>query len=393
MPILVWSGFLVSLLLLMGLARLSLWGAMFAGAAVLGLFSLPLSRMGMALFSVISDPSVLLLGLVVGLIPLIGAAMEERGHMESLVENLRIGRRAFFGVGPALLGLLPMPGGALLSAPLLERSGGAPPPLRAAANVWFRHALLLVYPISSSLIATAKLAGLDVWQVIPYQLPALALTLVLGHIFLLRKVEGGWDYKGGFSPRGLLVPLGIILVAPAMDLALKQLTALPVPELATVAGVGTSLALAGRGIPLRGWGPLIWGAKPWRYALIVLGMFTYLEVFEASGAPGLLAGLNLPPLALGVGVGAALGLATGRIQAPAAIVVPIYLAQHKSLSPWGFAVIYFAVYLGYIMSPVHPCLAVSVEYAGTTLQKVLKSLLFPAAIALALVAVAGIWLL
>lgn len=393
MPTLVWSGFLLSLVLLMGLARFSLWGAMFAGATVLGLFTLPLGQVGLAVVSVLSDPSVMLLALVVAVIPFIGGALERNGHMEALVANLRIGRRAFFGLGPALLGMLPMPGGALLSAPLLERAGGAPPALRAAANVWFRHALLLIYPISSSLIATAKLAGLDVWQVIPYQFPAMGVTVVLGYLFLLRRVGGGMEYDGQFSAQGLLVPLGIILIAPALDFALKQLVPLPVPELATLAGVGVSLALAGKGIRAKEWLSLAQVAKPWRYALIVVGMFTYLAVFNRSGAPQLIAGLDLSPLALGVGIGAVLGLATGRIQAPAAIVVPVYLAQHGGLSPWGFAVIYFAVYLGYILSPVHPCLAVSVEYAGSTLGGVLRTLLAPASAALALVALAGLWLL
>ena len=55
--------------------------------------------------------------------------------------------------------------------------------------------------------------------------------------------------------------------------------------------------------------------------------------------------------------------------------------------------IYFAVYLGYILSPVHPCVAVSAEYAGSTLGGVLKTLLAPALVALALDTLAGLWLL
>ncbi|MCD5408365.1 DUF401 family protein [Candidatus Bipolaricaulota bacterium] len=230
--------------------------------------------------------------------------------------NLRLGRRAFYALSPAIMGMLPMPGGALLSAPLLERAGGAAPEVRAAINVWFRHALLLVYPISSSLIATTKLAGLDVWQVIPYQLPALAVAAALGYLFLLRRVSGDMDYRGAFSPAGLLIPLGIILVAPALDFVLKRTAPLPVPE-----------------------------------------------------------------------------LATGRIQAPAAIVIPIYLAQQGSLSPWGFAVIYFAVYLGYLLSPIHPCISVSVEYAGTSLGRTLRALAPASLLALGLTALAGLWLL
>jgi len=138
---------------------------------------------------------------------------------------------------------------------------------------------------------------------------------------------------------------------------------------------------------------MVMGARPWRYALIVIGMFAYLAVFNHSGAPRLIAGLALPPLALGVGVGALLGLATGRIQAPAAIVIPIYLVQTGDISPWGFAVIYFAVYLGYIVSPVHPCVSVSVEYAGTSLGRTLRALVAPTLLGLIATAIAGWWFL
>ena len=201
------------------------------------------------------------------------------------------------------------------------------------------------------------------------------------------------EYTEAFSLLGLLIPLCIILSAPAFDFILKSLTHPPVPELATLIGVGTSLLLAGWGIPRERWRAMVMGARPWRYALIVIGMFTYLAVFNRSGAPELIAGLALPPVALGVGVGALLGLATGRIQAPAAIVLPIYMAQTGSISPWGFAVIYFAVYLGYILSPVHPCVSVSVEYASTSLGHTLRALLAPTLLGLIATALAGWWFL
>ncbi|MGC9529942.1 MAG: DUF401 family protein [Candidatus Bipolaricaulaceae bacterium] len=390
----VWAGFSLSLVVLVALARWNLWLAMGTATTVLGLITLSPAELGRALLNVLADPSIMLLALVVTLIPLIGSVLERTGRMESLVENLRIGRRAFVGAAPAILGMLPMPGGALLSSPLLERAGGAPGPLRAAANVWFRHVLLLVYPISSSLIASTKLAGLDVWAVIPYQVPALLLAAALGYAFLLRSVRGGMNYRGAFSWPGLLVPLGIILAAPAVDLVVKEAAALPVPELATLAGVLLSLGLASWGrIAWTAWPRLVTGLRPWRFGLIVVGMFSYLEVFQVSGAPGLIASLPLSPQALGVGVGALLGLATGRIQAPASIIIPIYVSQAGGITPWAFAIIYFSVWLGYIVSPVHPCLPVSVEYSGTALGPTVRALLPPTLVALAATLLASFWML
>lgn len=364
-----------------------------AGALVLGFFTLPPGRVARALAGTLAAPGVWLLALAVSLIPLIGAALERTGRMQALVENLPVSRRTFFGLVPALFGLLPMPGGALLSAPFLERVGGPDPELRAAINVWFRHTLLLVYPISSSLIAAAKLAGLDVWQVIPYQVPGSALAMAVGYSVLLRRVPKEDRFQRNPSVKKALVTLGVILMAPVVDYVFKHLLPLPFPELATVMGVGASLILAARGMPGAAWAEAVRRGRPWRFGLIVLGMFAYLGVFRASGVSELIAGLRLPPQALTVAAGFALGFLTGRIQAPISILIPVYLAKFGTLTPWAFALSYFAVYLGYLISPVHPCLVVSVEYAGATLGKTVRELLPPTVAALALTALLSMWIL
>lgn len=392
MEILAWVGFAGSLAVLFLLSRWSVGVGMFAGALVLGLSTMSTAEVGGALAGVLSDPGVWLLSLAVSLIPLIGHALEATGRMETLVENLPVNRRTFFGLVPALFGLLPMPGGALLSAPFLERVGGPGAALRAAINVWFRHTLLLVYPISSSLIAAAKLAGMDVWRVIPYQVPGSVLAIAVGYGLLLRRVPRD-RFQRDPSPRKALAPLAVILIAPLIDYLLKHTVPLPVPELATVIGVGASLILAGRGMTGTLWAKGIRVGRPWRFGLIVLGMFAYLGVFRASGVSELIAGLPLPPQALTVGAGFALGFLTGRIQAPISILIPVYLAKFGALTPWAFALSYFAVYLGYLISPVHPCLVVSVEYAGSTLGGTIVKLLPPTVLTLFLTGLLSVWIL
>jgi len=121
---LIWIGFSLAILLLLVISRRSLALGMAAAAVVLALFTLSPSQMGEALVTTFADPSILLLALTVGLIPMIGGTLEVTGEMERLVANMRIGVKPFLALSPALLGMLPMPGGALLSAPLVER--GAP---------------------------------------------------------------------------------------------------------------------------------------------------------------------------------------------------------------------------------------------------------------------------
>jgi integral membrane protein (TIGR00529 family) len=334
----------------------------------------------------LSDPSVLLLAVVVGVIPLIGGAMEASGEMDRLVANLRIGIRPFLALGPGLLGMLPMPGGTLLSAPLVEHGAGslAPSDIKAAINVWFRHVLLLVYPLGPALIASARIADLEVYDAIPYLLPAFALTLLLGYLFLLRKVRGTLSQTGAFSLAGLLVPLSMILIAPSLDLVLKRSIDLPYTELGTVVGVLVSLfmALAVGKIRWPQFKGVVRKARPWKYMLIILAMFAFLNVFTTSGVPERIGALALPPVVLCIVIGSLLGLITGRIQAPMSIVVPIYVTTYGGMSAPVFALTYFAIFLGYILTPIHPCISVSLEYFKTTLGAFLGRMAIPTAVAL-----------
>jgi integral membrane protein (TIGR00529 family) len=352
---------------------------------VLAAFTLSPGAFGEALWGTISDPSVLLLAFVVGVIPLIGGAMETSGEMERLVSNLRIGVRPLLALAPALFGMLPMPGGTLLSAPLIERGAGhTAPDVKAAANVWFRHVLLLVYPLGPSLIASAKIAGLEVYAVIPYLTPAFLLTVGVGYVFLLRRASGRIPRSGPFSLVGLAIPLAIVLAAPLIDLVLKRTVDLPVSEIGAAVGVFVSLiaALAVGRLGPRQLGAIAVRTKPWKYALIVLAMFAFLNVFIASGVPERIAAMSLPPVILCVVIGAVLGLISGRLQAPLSIVLPIYASTYGAISAPLFALAYFAAFLGYLLTPIHPCISVSVEYFETSMGPYLRRMAAPAGISL-----------
>ncbi len=391
-----WIGFAAAVVLLVLLSRRSLALGLAAAALVLGVMTLSPAGIGAALWKTVSDPSVLLLALVVLLIPVLGGAMGVSGQMARLVDSLRVGVRPFLALAPGLLGMLPMPGGALLSAPLVERGAGhVAADVKAAANVWFRHVLLIVYPLGSALIASAKIAGLDVYATIPYLAPAFALSLLLGGVFLLRKAprkSGAPTEAAAFSLRDLLVPLGILLAAPALDLVLASAFRLPIREVGTAAGVLLSLALSaavGRIGPRKLLRVAV-RARPWTYAAIVVAMFSFLNVFASSGAPERLAEMSLSPLALCVGVAFALGLVTGRIEAPLAVILPIYASTHGPITLPGFAVAYYAAFLGYVVTPVHPCVSVSVAYFDTSIGALMRRLAPPVVVGAAVTLVVGL---
>ena len=376
--ILSWIGLVISIAVILGLARKHLPLALVCGAVVLGLFTLAPDVLLATIGHTITDVSIILLAAAMGVIPMIGGVMKESGQMDDLVNNMRISRKGLMGLSPAIMGLLPMPGGVLLSAPILERGGvGVPADLKVAINDWFRHLLVMIYPLSSALIASAKISNINVYTAALYVLPACVFALFLGFIFFVRRVEGTITYSGAFQLKKLLLPLGIVLSAPILDFTLKKMFALSIPEIATLCGVSLaftlSLVLSRKKLAL---GAIARKMKPWNFSLIIIGMFIFLNIFKASSVASLIATIPLPPVTLAVVMGFALGIATGRVLLPASIIIPVYLTM-GSMTPVVFATVYTSIFFGYVISPVHPCVGVSLEYFSVPLKDFLKLLAVP----------------
>jgi integral membrane protein (TIGR00529 family) len=380
------AAFLVAFIAIVTLARKNLALGLFAGGIVLGILTMSTEYVLDSFLSTLSDSSVLTLMVVVAFIPMIGGLMNACGLLDALVENMRIGRRTFLAFGPAIVGLLPMPGGALMSAPLVEKAGkGISGAGKAAINVWFRHVLLLVYPIAPSLIISVKVAQVGLYSAVLVLLPFVLFATFIGYFFLLRPVKGtGKDNKHG-NIRGVIYVLAVLGIAPLVD-AIVRMFLKPEPSvLATLVGVLTSMAL------------LLWVSrpakeqifdtvkhmKPWSFSLLILGLFFFLNVFKSSPTAKDMVTLPISELGVLVLLGFILALLTGRIEIPISMVIPIYLVKLGSAVPlFAFALLYFSAFLGFMVSPVHACVAVSLDYFKTDLNSYLKMLIPPTVVAL-----------
>ena len=94
-----------------------------------------------------------------------------------------------------------------------------------------------------------------------------------------------------------------------------------------------------------------------------------------SSAPEEIASVDLSVFLL-ILIGFFLGFATGRIQLPISILIPIYIAQFVGITMplLDFIFIYTASFLGYLLTPIHPCVAYSTEYFETNFIKAVKIL-------------------
>jgi len=384
--LLLWLGFFFSLFIMILVARKNLWLGFIIGALILGFINLKPIGILQEFKNTIFDPAILLLGIAVGIISLIGGVLERSGLMEGLFKNLRLKRKLFLIFGPAFLGMLPMPGGALLSAPLVLRAGeDISDKQYAAINVWFRHALILIYPLGALLI-TSKMANLYLYKALLYLLPGFLLMIVLGWIFLLKGIKGNLPTQKYLNYKALITPIGIIITAPLIHLFLMTLFPDILTEIPLIIGVSVSLALAmllGK-MKLFNLIPVIKKMKPLKYFLIIIGMFLFLNIFEASNMSSIIAQAAISKGFTIVFIAAFLGFVTGRVQMPFAIVLPIFYSRFgaDAMSYLLFAIMFFSTYMGYIVSPIHPCVSVSIEFFGSSLKGFYKKLFWPAFISL-----------
>ncbi|MHB8809880.1 MAG: DUF401 family protein, partial [Desulfobulbaceae bacterium] len=102
----------------------------------------------------------------------------------------RHGRALSLVLIPAIIGLVPMPGGALFSAPLVGetlREKEFPPPWKAAVNYWFRHVFEYWWPLYPVVIVSLSMFSLRSWQFFALQIPFTLVSLLAGWFILLRR--------------------------------------------------------------------------------------------------------------------------------------------------------------------------------------------------------------
>jgi integral membrane protein (TIGR00529 family) len=303
--------------------------------------------------------------------------MEESGLMMEMTQKMRISKKSSLMMVPALFGLLPVPGGALMSAPIVHHIDTEEDAnIKVSINVWYRHMLILIYPMSSALIIASKLTNINLYILVLVLIPSLIIMWLIGYLTLVRKVtpyteQGERDLKRAFLN---MLP---ILIAPIIDFLGRMIFNFSVPEVFLLIGLVLSILLAlklGK-MNFSSVKSIAKKMKIWRFPLIIFSMFLFLEVFLRSGAPEEIASLDLSIFLL-VLIGFLLGFGTGRIQLPISILIPIYLAQFAvpTMSLLDFAFIYTSIFLGYLITPLHPCVAYSTEYFKTNFIKVVKTL-------------------
>lgn len=359
--------------------RVNLGITLVSTALVLSLLSLRIEEIPQLLWQTTLDPvTVSLVGASFGIMVL-SQLYKETGAIDTLSNSLsEMTRKPKLVVSmlPALVGLLPVAGGALMSAPMVETEADKLDLERAKktfVNIWFRHVIFPIYPMSQVLILAAALTETSLTMLILRQIPVVVVMIVVGYFIGLRKsaVISNERDSGKEIHRNLRAFL--LMFSPI--LAMILIVVLFKVDVVIAAFIGVILLAIVKRPSVAVLGKVLGNKAVYIIALAAYGAMLLRSVTIASGVSQvigqILAAGNIHHALLLASLPAVLGFLVGSPSGGIAISVPM-LASALTFTSEAASLLYISAYFGYLGAPTHLCLVLTADYFKCPLSKTYK---------------------
>jgi integral membrane protein (TIGR00529 family) len=375
------------------------------GGVVLGLIfgmsPLPIAQTGVL---ALTQEKFLFLAAIVGLILVLSDAMERSGQSARLMESLsgyltspRL-RLIFF---PALIGLLPMPGGAVFSAPMVKTVSegmSIKNSDRAVLNYWFRHVWELCWPLYPGIILTVSLADIPIIDLISKSWPGTPVMLLAGWFFFLRPgVLGAKDITIPTLPvtrsKRIVLRQGLpLLVAIGGAIGLETAISVFAPAIAFEWGVVVALALGVACVMAQNTQlgtaflrQVLAKKGLWSMLFVIVSIFVFKDVMQACGVVdemSRVAGGDAALIASATFLPFLVGMVAGINVAFVGATFPLLLGVLNTLGMQDQTIPYlvlatFCGFTGVMISPIHICFVLTCQYFNCEIGRTWRKLVGP----------------
>ncbi len=362
------------ILILILIRRFHVSVAVFAGALLL-CFLIGLNCLEILYKTIISIQTIKYL-IIFTLAFTLAYSMKESGVLDELtISALSIFGRSSIVIIPAMIGLLPMPGGAIVSAILLKNvfeKFKVSSEKATFLNYWFRHIWACLDPIYPSVILILAILELNYPAMLKSTYPITVMMTLAGLPFIIGTPNvrnKDRNYKGLIN----LLPILTVIILTVLGIDLLYSLAISIiifylfkrPNLKSVA----------RDV----FNPRIY--------LLVIALLFYKEIILRSNSAEefmrAITALGIPDVVVASTLSFIMGFATGIESGYAAIAIPLLstftgmgdeIVQKNLMLVVGFGI------MGVMFSPLHLCLILTKEYYSANLEKVYTRYLIPSGI-------------
>ncbi len=357
------------------------------------------------LLTEVMKPSTLILSLVIVLIVLFSGLLKMSGSLDSIVSSMKgLSTRPglSLALAPALIGFLPMPGGAVFSAPMVESAVGdlkVTSESKLAINYWFRHIPEFIWPLYPGFILSLSIFGLEAWKLTVYQSPLSLGAALAGVLFVLPSFSGRRYRNDGVSEnpwKDFFIQLAPIIMVLALMFGLQGgaeiyglRTGKTVPltqHISMTVGLITGIIYLKKAydIDFRTICSITYRSGAFNIVLMVFGIMAFKGILDQSQAISQIKTelqafeisevyvIALLPLIAGLITGIAVGFVGSSFP-----LVATLAPANENIIPY-VVLAYGFGFLGMMLSPVHLCFLVTQEYFHTNAIDSYKQLWKPA---------------
>lgn len=320
------------------------------------------------------------------LVMILERLLREQGYLDRMLDALTglfRDRRVVMGILPAFIGLMPSAGGALFSAPLVEKAVGGKVSAenKAFINFYYRHIWEFFLPIYPGILLASSITGIPLAKMILGLLPLGILMILIGIPFLAAvevEEETNETYATNPAKRSQLIKDAVSSTIPIFIVVALVLASVNV-VLSAFLVVG-GLAIKHRYTPGQ-FAALARRAIVIKTLVIIWAIMFFKEMMTASGSisalPELLGGLPIPEIAVVGLISFLIAYLTGQTGFYVGIAFPLVVAAVGGNVNLPTAVfVFIAGTAGTMLSPMHLCLTLTIDYFKADFNKVLRKLVF-----------------
>ena len=391
------------LLLLCIRKKLSLGNAFMLGTLFLSLLFGMQPRVTLkSMLASLADPKTLSIAVIISLIMVLSSSMELAGQMQRMLKNFRgliSSPRLNLIVFPALIGLLPMPGGAVFSAPMVKELGGGLKLSEAQlsfVNYWFRHIWEYWWPLYPGILLTTVITEINILTLMAIMCPFTAIALWLGYRALKRPDNFSKSRANVPNPplwpfiKELVPILVVIFPGLAMGILISKLFS----RLMISKEIGLILALCAaiawvwyqNGTSNKQIRSMLTNPQLLKMMYMIAGILIFKGILTDSHAAAAvsqeLMQMNIPLALIAVTLPLLVGISSGIVIAFLGSTLPILVPLIQSLGEAQFLPAYVMLtiasgFAGVLLSPLHLCFLLSNEYFAVSIGSVYRYLWLP----------------
>jgi hypothetical protein len=357
-------------------------------------------------------PQNYLLPLIVLLLLFFADSLNKTGRMGRTIAALKSWLRSkhlILAGLPALVGLLPMPAGALFSAPFVDavdQGREIEPQRKVAINYWFRHIWEYWWPLYPGVILAMQYSGLSAVKFFLIQVPFTFAAILGGRLFILRKVGRSSDdpvdsrYLDISAVLSALGSIGLLVIISLVGSALLPLIGVEgtlANLIAMFAGLVAAIVAVFIGHTSAFGSTLLMLKKvdTWMMIILVIGIQTFAAALSCpvdSAGSTLVTGMRDELIKTGIPLimvimvipfisGMVTGVAFGFVGASFPIVFALVGPNPSpAVAAATTAFAYTLGYMGMMLSPMHACFVVTAEYFKTSIFGAYRYIIGPAVI-------------